>query len=623
MPKIRYNLLFVVFAIVFLFPLEGYSRNKVKTIVIFFAWNASLPAYQNILEGFRDTFYKANDETYNLQIEYLDINRFQNRDYAENIVDLYNEKYNGTYIDLLILIGPWTYPVLKTYGFKALAYAQTISVENDNLMGISTNNPLCENLLELKLKYNFHNTLKTAFDLFPENKNIYIISGSSVLDVYYTAFVRNQIKDFKETRNFIFISGTSMDSTLRIVEKIPPNSSVIITTYTSDSKNIPFSTPEVIGIIASCCRAPVFPILDTFTRRKGGIGGYVFSYTNVGKEIGEAAKQILHGRSPRDIKISEKGFYQDIFDWQQLKKWHLLHSKAIRSNSIIYNKDINFFAEYKWYLVGLLIFIFSQTFLIVYLIKLNRRQKEFTRQRLETEVLHRELIREDRMSKMSELTASLSHELNQPLTAILYSAQAGKRFLQSGILDQQQTEEIFDNIIDDDKRAGGIISSVKSLMKLETRDKENVDLNALVQETIDIIHSDIISQSVKIKLKLHNGPVYVFGDKIQLQQVLMNFFRNATQAMANNNPENKILEIILQVSKGLAMVSVCDSGAGIDEAIKEKLFKPFFTTGKNGFGIGLALSRSIIEKHNGEIWADNLPSGGAQFSFSLKILNNE
>ena len=241
---------------------------------------------------------------------------------------------------------------------------------------------------------------------------------------------------------------------------------------------------------------------------------------------------------------------------------------------------------------------------------------------LETEKMYRELIREDRMAKMTELTASLSHELNQPLTAILFSAQAGKRFLQSGKLDQAQAEQILDNIIEDDKRAGGIISSVRSLMKLEHREKEKVDLNEVIRETADIYHNDAVRQNIKMIIKCNAEKAYILADKIQLQQVLMNFIRNAEIAMENTDPANKKLEVISAVDKGFITVSVRDSGPGIDSAIKEKIFEPFVTTRKGGTGIGLALSRSIIEAHDGKIWAENLPDGGADFSFRLNLLKN-
>jgi signal transduction histidine kinase len=620
MLKVRYRILSLVFIMLIISSGVTFSQNKVKNVVVFFALSSNLPSYQNIIEGLNSTFKRGNYEPINLIIEYLDIGRTQNEIYARHIIDLYNLKLKNLSIDLFITIGPGIYPILEKYGLNVLKTSPSINIDLDIPGKPSILSPGNTNSKEIILKLNSGNTLRTAFDLFPSYNNVFVISGISATDRYFTSSIENCRKEFEPVHNFTFVSGITIDSTISYAKKIPANSIVIVTTYLQDKNNITFSTPEVCNMISKYCKAPVFPLTDSFTKKEDGIGGYMFSFLYLGKEVGRIGIEMLNGKQASDIKVNENSFYQSIYDWQQLKKWNLVNSKAIPKDSIFYNEDIHFFERYKWYILGVLLFMTSQTLLILYLSKLNRRQKKISAQMLETEILHRELIREDRLAKMTELTASLSHELNQPLTAILYSAQAGKRFLQSGKLDLNHANEIFDNIIEDDKRAGGIISSVKSLMKLETREKEKLNLNALIQETVDIMHSEAIRQGIQINIKLAASPAYLIGDKIQLQQVLMNFIKNATIAVKNFNRDNKTVEIVQMLDKGTVTVSVRDNGPGIDLAIKERLFKPFVTTRKSGFGIGLALSRSIIEKHKGDIWARNLEEGGAEFSFRLKTV---
>jgi signal transduction histidine kinase len=191
-------------------------------------------------------------------------------------------------------------------------------------------------------------------------------------------------------------------------------------------------------------------------------------------------------------------------------------------------------------------------------------------------------------------------------------------------MDLKQAEEIFDYIIEDDKRAGGIISSVKNLMKMETREMENVDLGSLVDETVNIFYSEAVTKGVSIRFNAPANPIWIFGERIQLQQVLLNLFKNATNAMERNQPGGKkILGILLKINKASVTVTVRDTGGGIDPAIKDKLFNAFVSGSKKGFGIGLALSRTIIEMHSGEIWASNLPGGGAEFSFRLKTIRQD
>jgi signal transduction histidine kinase len=538
-------------------------------------------------------------------------------------VDIYNGKFKEIPIDLIISIGPWTYSFLKEAGLKALGHIPVISWNNlgpvsDTLIYIEE-----YKTLEINLKYDFSGTFKKAFDLFPDFRDVYVITGSGEHADRYKKLIKAAEENSLNTHSFNYITGIGFDSTLHRAMLIPEESIVFVTNFTEDINGVPFNTHEVVSSIASICRAPVFAVFDSFTRRSGSIGGYVFSNVSLGRELAQAARKILDGDDPRTVTFNKDVLFQNIYDWKLLKKWHLLNSKEIPDDSIFYNEDPSFLEKYKWYVAGFMLFLVLESLLIVNLYRLNRRQKEISAKMTETEAMYHELIREDRLSKMTELTASLSHELNQPLTAILYNAQAGKRFILSNKLDQKQADEIFDNIIEDDKRAGAVISSVRSLMKLETRERDSVNMNELVQETVDIFRNDALRHRVNVKTKFESGNVDVFADKVQLQQVLLNFFRNAVDAMEKNNYENRKLEIIVKSGKDTVTVSVRDSGPGVEKDLINEIFKPFVTKGEHhGFGIGLAVSKSIIENHDGKIWADNIPGGGAEFSFLLKTLKN-
>ena len=619
MQKISFKISAFLLAIL-LNTQAAYPQNKEKNIVIFFSFNSSIPAYQNILEGFREKIMDKQDFPINIFVEYFDLDRSQKESYAKHIVDLYNYKFTDRKIDLLITVGPGINKYLSKYKLNALAVSQVLELENENLVNTSAPDTSGSNIFRITLSYNFENTLNSALKLFPGHNKVYLIWGNSAIDKYYDERVLRAALRFEKTHSLIQVKGYSMDSINQFVKDIPAKSIVLLPSFISDNANIFFSTPEVISIIANSSKAPVIPFFDTFVKRRGGLGGYVFSYRNLGFETGRIAKEMLNGKHLSDIKVNESSFYQNIYDWEQLKRWKLLNSRVIPANSIIINEKISFITEYRWYFFGLVLFMIFETIMILYLIRLNRRQKKVEKQKTETENLYRELIREDRLLRMVELTAALSHELNQPLTGILYSAQAGKQFLQSGKLDPVQALEIFDNIIDDDKRAGGIISSIKNLMKLENRDMEKADLGSVIQDAVKIFDAEATKRKIRLIYKLPVNPIYVNADKIMIEQVLLNFIYNAAIAMQNTDPEKKLIELKILLKNGNVIVSVRDWGPGIDNSIRDKLFRSFVTTRKNGFGIGLAVSRSIMEKHKGEIWADNMPDGGAQFSFSLKVV---
>jgi signal transduction histidine kinase len=595
------------------------QEKKVRTCVMFFSYSASMVAYQNMLDGFNESFIQQINGPVSIVTEYLDLGRTNNEAYGRSIVEIYNQKFNDNGIDLIIAVGPGIIPFLKKAGLKMLYNSPVILVDIFTSKADSVNNASQVNEVPVYLKYNyFSKSLNTICDLFPDRRNVYCVNGDGPLDQYYKSILKESQNSYTGTHKFFDITGISIDSILNKISKLPEESIVVIVSYSEDSNGVPFTTPEVANLIARISKVPFFILgSDSFPKDGGSIGGYVINYTAVGKEFGKAANQIIRGTDPKSVKVNSPGFYQFLFDWRELNKWHLLDSKAIPEQSTFLYQDHSFISEYKWYIAGAIAFMILQTLVIIFLIRSYRTQKEAKQQILENQYMLNKIVREDRLSKMTVLTASLSHELNQPLTAILSCAQAGLRFLESEKLDRQQAKEIFENIIEDDTRAGGIIGSVRSLMKLETREKEKVQVNSLVKETLEIMRTEFARHGVRIISKLEISPVFVLADKIQLQQVLLNFFRNAIDAMEKSGTIEKTIEVSMNLAKESVTVSVRDSGPGIDKHILNKIFKPFITTGETGFGIGLAVSLSIIENHDGKIWAENIPTGGAEFSFML------
>lgn len=621
MSVLRIRILLLTALFIGYLTTESRSITNVKNVVVFFALNPNLPSYQQIITGFKSNFNVSNTIPSNVIYEYFDIYRFGDGQNIETLVKLYNEKYQTAKIDLLITVGPGLHPLLEKYNLEMLKTTPTINVDFTNT-AMSSNPQIARNEINIELEVHIEKSLQSAIDLFPEYNDIYVFSGNTSTDKYFLTLFRQAEPLFSSTHQFHYFNDISFDSTLIAAATVPAKSIVFVPSYLSDSKIPVYNTPEALSLIADVCKAPLFPVFDSFVLSRGGVGGNVLALFNVGEETGRIAKEIIGGTDLRKIKVDKSNFYQHVYNWDQLKKWNLLNSKVIPKNSRFYNEEINFFELYRWQISILMFFLISQTLLILYLIRLNKRQKDVVKQKIETEKIYTQLTREDRLMRMVQLTASLSHELSQPLTSILYSAQAGLRFLKSGKLDEKQTEEIFENIVEDDKRAGNLISSVKNLMKLETREPEKLNLNALIQDTLLIFNGEAKRNNIEIGLNLEKNPVFIFGDKIQLQQVLLNLFFNGAIAMEKNDENNKILNIFQRVKNNVVTVSVRDNGPGIDESIKETIFKPFVTTRENGFGIGLAVSCSIIEKHNGKIWAGNVLNGGAEFSFSLQIVND-
>lgn len=599
------------------------DASREKNILILFAQVPSTPAYRIILDGIRQKLDEEYGESYYLHTEYLEIERYPKGKYPKERFALYNSKYEQLKLDLLICVGIDIVSTVKNHASSQILNLPTVSIDIDFTgVGINNNLTLNDKTAVLALKLNIRRSIDDALRLFPETSSIYFLCGVARTDSAFMYLSQKAAETLQTTKKVVFITNISMDDALRKVRRLPSNSLIILSSFTTDNRLIPYFNYESTRLISIAANTPVIAYTD-IGFGTGALGGYFLSFERAGDLAGSASIKILKGTDPKTIQFSEEDFYDHAYDWRQLKRWQIENSSLIPEGSKVLFKEEDFIASYGWQILSLLFFVILETILIVLLFRANRRQKEFMKQKAEAEILYRELIREERLLRMAELTASLSHELNQPLTAILYSAQAGKRFLESGKLDPAQAKEIFENIIEDDKRAGSIITSVRSLMKSGNREMETFNIHEVIQDTVAIYHSEALQNNIQINMGQPEKPVFVSGDRIQLQQVLLNLFSNAARAMKNTDTDKRIIEINQQPNHGSVTVTVLDYGTGISADMKDKLFKPFITDHKNGLGIGLSISRSIIERHGGSIKAENVPGGGAKFSFTLKTIKDE
>jgi two-component system sensor kinase FixL len=231
-----------------------------------------------------------------------------------------------------------------------------------------------------------------------------------------------------------------------------------------------------------------------------------------------------------------------------------------------------------------------------------------------------ELSHIQRISTMGELAASLAHELNQPLTAILSNAQAARRFLIANPADLKTVQEILRDIIADNNRASEVIRRLHALARKEPRDYNMLDLPDIIRDVVLLVHSDAVLNNVSVSLLCSPDPHLAWGDKIQLTQVVLNLLLNAFDAMKDSPAEERrVLVGIERDGDSMLRVAVSDRGKGLSEDKLEKIFEPFYTTKRDGMGMGLTISRSIIEAHGGRLWAENNPDRGATINFTVRV----
>jgi len=239
-------------------------------------------------------------------------------------------------------------------------------------------------------------------------------------------------------------------------------------------------------------------------------------------------------------------------------------------------------------------------------------------ERYELQRNRQQLAHLTRVSTLGELAGSLAHELNQPLTAILSNAQAAQRFMATEPINLEEVREILRDLVKDNHRASEVIRKIRALVKKGELEAAPLSIANVIGDVALLVHSDAIVRGIRVMVNIAPGLPPVHGDRVQLQQVILNLLLNAFDALESCCAHNRTVAVGAALdSAGAIRVVVRDSGPGLAGNTFDKLFMPFFTSKREGLGLGLSISRSIVEMHGGRIWAENNEDRGASFYFTL------
>ncbi len=219
---------------------------------------------------------------------------------------------------------------------------------------------------------------------------------------------------------------------------------------------------------------------------------------------------------------------------------------------------------------------------------------------------------------MAEMAASIAHELNQPLTAVVTHAYACREWLREDALNVRKASATAEKIVQESERASAVISRVRALFRKEALTRELTDINELIRKVERLLHDEAIRHDVAVRMSLEQNMPKLTVDPLQIQQVLLNLVLNGMEAMTNIPPPRELTIRSVRNSDEEALIVVEDRGRGIADEVRERIFDPFFTTKPSGAGMGLAICRSIIDLHDGRIWAEDSPGGGSVFQFTVR-----
>jgi signal transduction histidine kinase len=453
--------------------------------------------------------------------------------------------------------------------------------------------------------------------LLPETKAIAIIIGNSPNERFWIGEQKRVLGPLLENKvELIFYNERPFEKILKEVASLPPRSAILFQQLWTDGAGAIYGDKEPLKRIYGVANAPIFSF-DQSHFNGEIVGGPMFSPAEGARPTAAVAVRMLGGEKGSSIKVPPIEFSTPRYDWRQLQRWNISESRLPPGSEVLF-REPTAWQRYSWQIALTTAVILLQAGLISALLNARRRRhlaEVQSRQRMA------ELARVMRFSTAGELTASIAHEINQPLGAILTNAETADAILKSPTPDIAELKDIVKDILKDDRRAGEVIRRMRSLLTKAPFELKSLDLNDVAREAIEFLSTLAVARKVELVSGITPDALPILGDRVQLQQVILNLVVNGIDAIRDTPSEDRVISIQTSRVEKFAELSVSDCGPGIPEDKIKEVFEPFFTSKAEGMGMGLSIARTIMEAHNGRIWAENEP-GGATFRIKLPLRTN-
>jgi signal transduction histidine kinase len=459
----------------------------------------------------------------------------------------------------------------------------------------------------------FRETLDLALTLHPKTQRVFVVARWP--DIRLDS-VKTELQEIGTRVELTYSEEESLAGLLDAVARVPADSLILYIRFAQDVPDAASST-DVARLVAERSPVPVYTVAEGFIG-SGVVGGSVFATREAGTRLAELALRVLNGDRPHEIPI-EQARLVPTFDWRQLRQLRI-SERALPTASVILFREISVWERYRTVIGVTAAVLLLQSLLIAGLVfeRRRRRHAEMDARRNLAAMAHL-----DRRAAMGELATSLAHELNQPLNAILQNAGVAQILLAANPLPPALGElaEIISDIRKDDIRASEVIRRMRGLLQKHELESQPVNLNEVALDTLAIVRPDARSREVEVEVELAEGLPAILGDRIHLQQVVLNLFMNALDAVATMPTDRRKVQVSTALVNSEVRLAVADTGVGIPAERLSEIFEPFYTTktGGSGMGMGLAIACSIVEAHAGRMGAENNPGVGATVWFSLPM----
>lgn len=585
--------------------------GEARHVLVLYSNHRLLPANLEFEAGLRETLANSTE----LSAEFLDYPRFDGESYLRSLTAFLREKYALRPPAVLVVGGEEALGFLLRH--RAALFPQVPVVHAAVARSfLSSLPPLPADVVGVPIQYDFPGTLALALRWHPQARRLVVVTGSSAQDRAWEAELRGEVARFQDRATVEFLAGLPTDAVLDRLGALGGDAVVFTPGYFEDGAGHQFVPREAARLMAAAAAAPVYGPFDTFIGT-GIVGGSMPSFAAMGRQAGEIANALLAGVAPAALRLPALMPPTVNVDWRQVRRWGI-DANAIPGDAIVRFKAPTFLEAYRNEVIVAVAVFLLQAGLIAWLL-VERRHRRLAN--LAVQQQRFELAHAARLAVAGELTGAIAHEINQPLGAILSNADTADLLLASGADRRDELRAILADIRRDDLRASAVIQRLRALLAKQAVERQPFDLNGAVREMEPVLQPEARRRGVALEVRPAATAAILIGDRVQIQQVLLNLVLNALDAV-NGLPEARrtVIVAVERDADRLALV-VRDRGRGIAPEHLPTLFDSFFSTKRWGMGLGLSIARTLVEAHGGRIRAESDRGEGAVFRVEWPLRN--
>jgi len=587
---------------------EERQSERPPRILILYPYDERLPATSIGGEVARKRLLEGTDGKVDLFSEFLDLARFPDENHIANMARYLAGKYALGRPDVVIALGPESIRFIVKYKATIAPNARVVYT------GISSSEAALMNLpadmFGAVFEFDITRTVEMARRLQPDARRMVVVAGSAPFDQEWLRFARKDIERLRPPIETEYLTDMTIDEFVQRVSTLPRDTIVLILTVFRDSGGQNFYPDISTQQIANAASAPSYGPYST-NIGLGVVGTSTFTFEAMGASVADLALSVITDQPVADVVVPQTY----LADARELKRWDLSRDRLPPETTLSFD-DKSLWEEYRGAILATFAIVLVQAVIISALL-VERRRRTTAELAARSRLL--EVVHLNQSATAGALSASIAHELNQPLGAIRNNTRAAELVLKSPTPDLALMEQILADIRDDDQRASDIIAGMRGMLKKRSEiEWQELDVNEVVENARHIIQAEADRRRVEIDFRRFTRQLSVRVDRLHLQQVILNIMTNAMDAMLGA-PSRKLMLVTGVAEPGQASVSIADTGTGIPSETLARIFETFYTTKDAGTGLGLSIARTIIESYGGRIWAENRPDGGAIVHFVLPM----